>query len=327
MSWEVPCRTLARAGELLQECGGDVRIQMRTNLTLNDEIRISNASSFEIVGGNLSPYNLTYVKCEGGAGLILDSIHNFRILNVALVNCTANFSKNYRIYRFAVLIKSSSNFIFKNVRFENSSTTALVLINNTQQVTLENTSFIRNHPKRRRYDLKMVSYPGAVSIQQNLGSNDEAVHFRISNSIFYYNQSPIVSTVVKNYTNFIDRGFGGAMFIEFGGGTSNSSLIIEDSRFTYNTAARGGAIYAYYTNSAWNNSIRIFNTEFKGNNADISGGGLNLGCTSAVKNVFEVAHSNFISNFALYGAGLTMFSAFGNSELASTNFTISNSTW
>ena len=173
----------------------------------------------------------------------------------------------------------------------------------------------------------MVSYPGAVSIQQNIGSNQEAVHFRISNSIFYYNQSPIVSTVVKNYTNFIDRGFGGAMFIEFGGGTSHSSLIIEDSRFTYNTAARGGAIYAYYTNSAWNNSIRIFNTEFKGNSADISGGGLNLGCTSAMKNVFEVAHSNFISNFALYGAGLTMFSAFGNSELVSTDFTISNSTW
>ena len=127
---------------------------MRINLPLNDEIRISNASSFDIVGGNLSPYNLTYVKCEdGGSGLILDSVHNFSILNVALVNCTANFTKNYRIYRFAVLIKSSSNFIFNNVRFENSSTTALVLINNTRQVTLENTSFIRNHLKHRRYDL------------------------------------------------------------------------------------------------------------------------------------------------------------------------------
>ena len=330
---EVPCRTLVRASELLQERGGDVRIQIRTNLTLNDKIRISNASSFEIVGSNLSPYNLTYVWCAHmGTGLILDSVHNFSILNVALVNCTANFSTNYQIYRFAVLIKSSSNFIFKNVRFENCSTTALMLINNTWQVTLENTSFVHNHPLHRRSNKKMLSHPGAVGIQQDLGSL-EAVHFRIANSIFHYNQSPetkvVISSSEKNHTNFIDRGYGGAIFIEFAGGTSHSSLIIEDSRFTYNVAARGGAIYAYYKGNARNNSIRMLNTKFMGNRADISGGGLNLGCSNSpsAMNVFEVKNCQFINNSALFGAGLTMFSVYGDSRINITIFTINNCTW
>ena len=333
---EVPCTTLVRASELLQEFGGVKQVQIQTNLTLKHEIKISNASSFEIVGSDLSPYNLTYVRCEtGGVGLVLDNVHNFSILNVALVKCTANFSENHRVYRSAMMIKSSSNFILKNVRFENCSTTALVLINNTRQVTLENTSFVQYHTKHRKFNVQVLSYPGALSIQQNLGSNQEGIHVRISDSIFHHNQSPqtnfqVASSSARYHTNFLDRGYGGAVFIEFGGETSHSSLVVENSIFTSNIAARGGAVYAYYKNHARNNSIRMLSIKFIKNSADVSGGALNLGCSSppSAMNVFEVRSCEFINNSALFGAGLAIFFVYGHQVFSSTNtFTINNSTW
>ncbi len=230
--------------------------------------------------------------------------------NLAVNNCTA--SSNEVNHLFAMLIKYSSNLLIKNVCFQNCSVTALFMINNTGEISLDNTSFVHNHPKYRQSKVR-TSHPGALGIQLNLEESNQTVNIKVTNSIFHYNQSPEiknVSVLGNSPASFLDRGYGGAMFVEFGGTTCNSSLVIEGTKFTYNTAARGGAVYAYYKDRARNNSIHIMHTKFLGNNADISGGGLNLGCynSPSTLNVFEVTDCKIIKNTALYGAGLTLYS-------------------
>ena len=117
-----PCRSLVMAGQLLQQYGGRALVLIQSNLTLKDKVHVFNITSFDIVGSHLSHYNLTYIRCEAGeAGFVLNNVHDFRILNLALYNC-----------QIAMMIESFSNFILNNMLFENCYATALVMINNTE---------------------------------------------------------------------------------------------------------------------------------------------------------------------------------------------------
>jgi hypothetical protein len=320
---QVPCRSLVKALGLLQECGGDMRVQIKSgDVALNDEVKLTNVSNFEVAGNNL-----TYVRCEAeGAGLLLEDAHNFKIVNLTLVNCTANFER-----RSAMLINSSSNFTLENMHFENSSATALMLLNNTEHVLLDNVFFVGNsYP---RMNNSSVSHPGALSIQQQLVTHKQ-VHFRITNSVFRYNQSPELQDddliLSRQHFEFVKRGYGGAIFVEFSGSTSNCSLIVDRTHFINNSAVRGGAMYAYIKDESRSNRILILNSMFMGNRARLTGGGINLGISASpsAMNTFEICDCTYVNNSALIGAGLSIFSVYGTQDLSHhRTFTVVNSTW
>ena len=335
----VPCQSFEMVEELLKQYREDsVRVKVETDIILFTAFQVT-SSNIDIVGTSDSdPLNLTYIRCEARthAGFIVDAVQNFSFINLAVGNCAARLIDSQHPYHFAMMIKSSSGLLLRNVRFENcSKNTGLVLVNNVGSVVLDNTSFLENHPKERKFRVP-VSHPGAISIQQNHEKNTERVNYKITRSTFHYNQTPEIRniTIIGNsttpVTDFIDRGYGGALFVEFGGNTTLSSLIIEDSNFTYNTGSRGGGVYAYYKDNAQNNSISIFRSKFLSNNADISGGGVNFGHynSPSLYNVFTLTDCRFIKNSALFGAGLTFYSTYSSQNRNDyRTFIVNNSRW
>ncbi len=335
---ETPCQSFEGAKELLKLYKDDpVRIEVESNVTLNSTFELANSSNIDIVGTSDGPLNLTYVKCGSiRAGFIIDTVQNFSFSNLAVFNCSTHLDEDQHPHNFSMLIRSSSDLLLRNVRFENcTGNTALALINNTGIVELDNTSFLENHPEKRKYHVEK-SYPGAISIQQNHNQTTERVSYKITRCWFSHNKTPKTREVVtienstKPPTDFVYRGYGGALFVEFGGSTTQSSLVVEDSNFTYNAAARGGGVYAYYKDSAQNNSIAILRSKFLENNAEISGGGVNLGHynSPSLHNTFQLTDCKFIKNTALFGAGLTFYSIFGKENLADyRTLMINNSRW
>lgn len=174
-------------------------------------------------------------------------------------------------------------------------------------------------------------HPGAVSILQNVEDESQAVHYTIVGTLFNRNTSPIRNSSTSEYrgSNFKDRGYGGAVFVEFGRNTSESSVTISQSNFTNNSAIRGAGIYAYYQQNAQRNNITIVHCVFSGNQADVSGGGVNIGFFNNPTrlNTFAISHCSFNNNFGFVGSGLAVYSIYDKKRPKEGVIVVSKTSW
>ena len=327
---QVPCESLETANTLLDLYAHNVSIVLDEDVTLGAVFEVINSTNIQIIGKKTLQ---CHIKCLPGiAGFVIENVINFHLQNIAVINCTVSPRSNSFPHNFAMLIQLSEEITLKQVLFKNCSNTALVLVNNRGEVLLDHTAFVNNHnhlrPRKAPHNMVNFSHPGALSIQQNKWTT----HIIITDSDFYYNESP---KLLRDYAfiktrKYIKYGYGGAVFVEFGGSTSESSISIVKSNFTYNTATKGGGIFGYFNDHAHNNSIHIWRCMFTANDGDISGGGVNLGYGSptAIQNTIQITDCCFVKNSCLYGAGLTIFSVYSKKySVQKHGPIISNSTW
>ncbi len=109
----------------------------------------------------------------------------------------------------------------------------------------------------------------------------------------------------KRRPNFYSpRGHGGAILVSFSG-TSDHTILIEDSFIISNTAEfNGGGIFISMYNQAYTNRIVITGTVFEGNICKKVGGGISMNAfDGAEANRLIVASSDFTDNVAGTGGG------------------------
>ena len=243
---------------------------------------------------------------------MISNVYNFSFSNISIANCTASYS-SITTQKFALLVHFSGNVIIQDASFQLCIHTPVIFLNNYHAVKMENASFIENHGPKK-YKKVQTSFPGALSIIQ--GGTLDYVNYSISSTVFVYNEPP--RTMYTNYsTNYKTLGYGGAVFVEFGGNTSKSTLTFERTNFTNNTGACGGGVHAYFTDNAHENTINFSQGKCFGNTAYISGGGLNIGFynSPSQQNEFTVSGCVFKKNKALIGGGLALYSTYSEQRL------------
>lgn len=333
---ETACRTLEKAGKLVRVFKRDVTVVVVSNTNLYSIFKVANASNIQITGP-LVGENMAHINCKNQyAAFLINNVTNFSFSSLALVNCSGKFSKLYT-YRFGFLIQASSGIAMVNAHFKNCSTTALVFSNNKGKVALNNTSFIYNLRPHGPgyYKYPKTSYPSAISIEQNVPDGTSSVHYLISNSLFDHNICPktkLVSdydTVDESYS-FRESGYGGALYIEFGGSTNGSCVIVESTNFSYNTGERGGAVYAYFRQNASHNRVQIVHSRFYRNNANTCGAGISTGFfnSPSLMNDVVVSECLFIENTALIAAGMRIYSVYSKQNVSKPRSVfVKNSIW
>ena len=308
-----PCESFEGAKSLLLKYRNDVVIKVQTDIALSSVFEITDFRNISIFGNN------SKIVCNGkDAGFKISNVLNFTFAHLTIINCARQYGQELYQYSSAMLITTTINIQLMDVKFTNCTSTALVFLNNGGQVTIKNAAFGYNpmFSHRSHQQHVNISYPGAINIEQTIMVNKSAVNYSISNCSFNHNKSPPKKNyVMHNFSmndpiKFRGYGYGGALFIVFGGNVNGSSFIIQDTNFTNNTGSRGGGVYAYYEGNASDNTICMQNLLFEGNGADVSGGGLNVGYYNSVslRNSIYINQCRFINNHALFGAGLSIFS-------------------
>ena len=315
-----PCASLEMVSSLLRD---DMIIEIQTDIILNSIFELKESTNISLVGvhENSTATQLVKISCgKMDARLIINGVNQFKFTNLAVNGC------DIISHKCSVLITGSTDVILKDAWFENA---ALVLKNNRGDIMIMSTTFMNNSKcscKSNHTPRVYYSYPGGLSVEQAFENSDEWVNYSIIGSNFCYNQLLDPTNIPGSSRT---HSYGGAVFIEFSRSTSNSSVSIMDSSFTGNKAARGGAVYGYFKDDAKNNTINIETVVFEKNNAAVSGGGLNIGYANspASMNVFSVTHCTFRNNNALIGAGLAIYSGYGDRKPTHTTFAFANSEW
>ena len=326
------CSSLERVQSLVGSSARDITITIiRNSITLNSTFRVANTANFTLKGNDSAA--LVRIVCttqQYEAGFVFEEIHGLKLLNVEFHNCSLKrkIREFKETYHFAMLIERCTELILlQNIHFLFSRKTALLLINNVGEVVMDGASFVHNNLERRRNVTQL--YPGAVSIIQYHYNkpNNTTVNYSITRSSFCNNRVTRVHLTKLPYDPFFEnRGYGGAVFILLGNYTSNSTVTISKSSFSFNRGVRGAGVYAFFTGTANNSSVIISETEFNNNRAILSGGGVNLGFVSSRNNAFEVRRCNFTSNQASSGAGLTLYSTH-NDENSGQRVIVSDCRW
>ena len=296
------CRSLEGASGLLKRYGCDVRLEIETDVNLSSLFEISNSFNISIRG------NDTKICCQSSnAGFKVSNVTNFTFEDITVKNCTT--VKNYTTqephyyYSSAMLIIFTDNIQLINVHFINCTKTALVFLDNSNLVNISNCTFKNN---------RMTSFPGAISIEHAI---ELPVHYNFSECLFDGNESPPPYNTVRNKNGpiiFRGLGYGGAVFIGFGGNANESTVTIQHTNFTNSIGKRGGGLYVYYEGNATNNFVSVEKSIFKKNVANISGGGFQFGFYTqpSQMNSFFIVRCSFTENFASFGAGLSIFSIY-----------------
>lgn len=240
-----PCRSLEGASHLLKRYREDVTIIIEDNVTLLSVFLVANTCNIQIEGTSSreNSSNSTLIQCgTENAGFVIDSVCNFSFTDLTVNNCTVDYNQSGESIYFSMLIRKSSNAILMSVHFKNHSKTALVLENNMGQIMIKNSSFINYLKPLCNNNTSEKSYPGALSILQNTKDASQTVAYTITGSLFHKNASPFRDIFANDYEEsaFRNRGYGGAVFIEFGGNTTQSSVTISHSIFSDNCAISGG---------------------------------------------------------------------------------------
>lgn len=329
----VPCKSLEVAKSILAKYNSNIQVEIEDSTTLSVVLEVTNASYVTIKGIAGHTQVFPVIQCEGNAGINIRFTQHFSLTSLSLVGCNVQHDSGY-LYGYAVAIRYSSDVLFSGIQISNSNSTATVISNCTGEITLENTVFKSNGKK---YNLNMKnSFPGGLSIDQS-GSGHEQVNYYILNCTFDGNVAPYARAYThdeyshsSSSPSFRGLGHGGALSISIGGNTSNSTITINDSKFTRNCGTRGGGIYASFEGNASNNTISVNNSTFSMNSAEFSGAGLEFGyfSTPTLNNVISVSICTFVQNRAKFGAGLSIFAEYNNVNTSGfQSVFISDCTW
>ena len=319
---DTPCKSFQGARNLLMQYRNNVLIILENNVTLNNILEIANSSNIAIIGNDRqNGMDLITISCRSdNTGFKVTNVSGFNISYLSIMNCNAECGGQY----FAMLITLTSNVVLKNVHFECfpccNGSTALVLQNNHGRVIIQNSSFgddsmldyLRN-PHHGNHYLLNSSYTGGISIDQTL---NDIVNYSIIECSFHNNTAPVHedhpafpdNNYQKTHEKLRGRGYGGGIFIFFGGSASNSTLSIRGANFINNNGKKGGAIYAYFGDHAMDNNISIRSTLFEKNHANISGGGVSITYynSQCLNNKVFISECKFFHNHATVGAGISI---------------------
>ena len=153
---------------------------------------------------------------------------------------------------------------------------------------------------------------------------------KTSKNKIYIHSTDFDGNQAKGHSTAIGKAGGGGMHAHFINEACENKISIHLTVFDGNQAkVGGGGIHTHFKDDASNNKICIHSTVFDGNQAK-SGGGAEMGYLRTCHchcNSIKILDSEFISNRAVHGGGLVLFSRYFKRKCSKAIVNIANSSW
>jgi len=314
ISKTVPCKTLDLAKEIMTMYKNNLSIQIESDSILNVVLEIHKGTTVTISGGE---DDYPVIECFGNSGISIKGSANITLQNLVLLYC--NVSDDPGIGAYALAIIDSKHVLIKTVTINNSTNTAIHMVNCNGTMKLWNVTLQGNGHGDLRDDSNKT-YAAGIHIVQD----SESVHYDIVDCHFTHNAAP--HRTKGNNRALINTGYGGAMYVTFGGTSNGSSLTITRSSFSTNSGLRGAGLYVYFNDSADNNRVNIQGgCNFSCNYAVEWGGAVSVGFSDpTASNEVTVSDCTLDHNNANFGAGITIFSTISNNPRPKSKVLLTN---
>ena len=279
---------LLKATENLQNCTTIEIVAQEVELTqpLNFSGRYNRSLLDITVTGSSS--NNTIIKCKG-MKILFSRISWLTISHVSFINCS-NRNRSVRDSQAGVQIVECSNISLENILV--SEGTGLMLLHAKDTINIINSQFLNNSDLQPAGGLQIFASHNAL--------------YTVAHCKFKQN--------VVDCSNSNKSGAGIIVLFE-GADVSNNIVSFYNCTIFNNTAKWGGGMAVYFFRCGRNNAVHIAKCTFDGNNAAGGGGGLDIGYLSQNgifpqlnNNTVTVRDTQFLSNKANFGGGVTMFS-------------------
>ena len=274
------------------------------------------------------------IECDGEEiGLAFIDVMTIDITNVTFLHCAAtreSTSRNVSVdslvfskFKVGLYFESCDNVSMRQVNVSFSpNATGVVMYDTTGTNTILDSVFMNNSVSHHHYG------GGGVYVEfsyHNQGSRNQidGAYYSIRNSIFLNNIAKR-NGIEKNASIYHEAfGRGGGLSVFMKGAAMNNLFNISGCHFTNNMAQWGGGLFIDFHDSAANNSAYVTNCTLSHNKCPGTGtgGGMRIGYMSSFDlasnnhtgNYIEIAHSEFLSNTAMYGGGLLVSTALDQS--------------
>ena len=299
----VPCKSLSLAKEITTKYKNDLQIEIESDSILGVVIEFHNVTSI-VMSGKVNGNNYSVLECSGNAGISVKESANITLQNLWLVRCNVYNDPGIGMYALAII--NSKDVLIIGVNVTKSPNTAIHMVNCTGPIHLWDVTLHGNGHEEMEEENR--TYAAGINIVQNR----ESARYDMLDCQLINNSAPS-NTSGKNVPQR-NIGYGGAMYVHFGGTTNASSLSIKRSSFIGNTGLRGAGLYVYFKDKAKNSQVSILNdSSFSDNCAVEWGGALSIGFNDPIANN-EVTVSDCIldHNIAKFGAGMSIFSDFSD---------------
>ena len=232
-----------------------------------------------------------------------DKTRNISIENLKFQQCGPRFAAT-------VLIWNSVKIYLRNCVFEHNKQAGINAFDS--EVTMDSCIFQNNtsngRNSREKFKEGFTSAGGAAGF---LFRTSVSLSVVITNSTFTFN-----SAVTNDSASYIAPSSNVSHFTAGGGGllvvflkkTEHCRAVIEDSKFSNNSATYGGGFYFADSNSASKNNLSIIGSHFVRNRAGQTGGGLIFSQWDNASSITSVIRNCTVKeNKARRGAGVNVF--------------------
>ncbi len=300
------------------------------NIELSTEVRIKNVTNVLISGYSSAKSNIT---CRENAGFLINNSKDIEIRNMRFIDCgalrdsTSENADEKRPFKFttSLHISNSVNVTIENIDIEQGNGTGMVMLNSYGAIA--GCTF-----KQNRVVNAQLPGGGGLYVEFNskmpTNSDDGNQILKIHGSTFSDNAATSLIGRKGTYVgcntvnSFQGFGRGGGITIFLLGDTSNVTVEIEHVNLTSNRAIWGGGMYVHFCNFASENQVLIKNVFFILNTCEhYGGGGIDFGITPhrninfATRNQLLFTNCTFESNRALFGGGVSLYSAETETDL------------
>ena len=324
----IPCCTLERAYDLLHG-KSNFRIVLQTDVDLHQLLLFHGICDATIQGYHhtLNTLNNTdsltkRVNCHNNSGLNIIGCTSFSLSHLEFINCNGQDDETH--FNSSIILKSSTEINFTNIRVINSSSSAIIIYDCYGPVQMENVS-LENNGRHGSCPSKSGGLTIEIKTSTNVG------HYFLKNCIFQNNRNSNTKycSKVDNDIHWDNAKMGGGMSIIIVGNCSNNTIIILGSNFSGNHADWGAGLYVQIQNSIQFNRIFVYHSKFHHNKARYLGGGAGL-CYAATNSATNHIHFNdveFKSNHAGNGGGVGVQLGYSTSNFDERNIVFRNCTW
>lgn len=318
---ERPCRTLDPISKYLTH-NENILVTLETDVELSGLVEIKHSRNVTLDGTEKT------IHCRKNSGFVFNNVTFFTFINLRVSGCGHQHNGTLFHYKAAMLFyHSSSELKFHNMEFVHNIGTAVALLNCSTSIEFHRVNFTRNGIANKTAHAEFA-YASGVSIEV---ASTIPTDYKFRECHFTENVSPNNTKPSKktSYNWEKNRGLGGAMSIIIERNAKKNFVLIENSTFYQNEGKWGGGIYADYRGKPYNNTIRIQSTTFQGNRAGKGGGGTNMGYLTHTcgRNMILIDSCKFISNTALFGGGLAIFSHFFAKKCSKSVINVRSSSW
>ena len=255
----------------------------------------------------------TTISCAPDIGLVFVNGNDVSISNIAIENCTFNYSTHQGNFASAILISGVRNVQLINITVSHSSGSAISLINIGGKVTVENSEFVGNI-RSMNLSSSVFSIYYCVGCESSISVMNEAEVLITNSSIIGNSQGNIAFKTINNHMIV-------GLSISFDGCTLHVSITVMELVLS----GLGKGTLVHFQNSSAHNSLTISSSCFFdiGYNIEISkymhchhvrgdfnpfhhaGGGIAvLFDGNSSYNTIVIEKSHFMNNTAFAGGGL-----------------------